>query len=160
MHPDVSGLDALEGHCQRFAVRLAVEDEAVVLIYFCPFFSVLAYRDENPAIAFRAGVAAVPEEDFAQPNRLSQIDLPPGVFLVGGMEAPLAGFLAVHAPGRILFWPNHPTGGKLVRAFRIGLDHPERILASPIGLDLLGRQSGEGLFWGFRGVWLFRFPSQ
>ena len=97
--PHVPRRLGLQGHRQRLVVRLPQEGRAVVLI---GLFELLAVRRQQHADAAgprgESAVAAVEQQQAVQRLHRPQVDLPPRVLFVFGVEAPLAVLEAVDRP--------------------------------------------------------------
>ena len=132
--PHVAGLHSLKRHHERLLVGKAVEHRAVVLVDLAERLAVVRDPDDDPRVTL-GQVAAVVEHDPVDGGGLLEIDLPPGVFLHFGVEAPLAVLHAVAAPRGVLL-PGHvgPPGrdGGLAQG----------VLVEPVGLDLCRTESG------------------
>ncbi len=102
LQADAASPPAVERHHQRLAVAVAVEYLAIVPVDLLESVAAIAQQDQDLGVAGRhAAVAAIVEHEPIQFDRFSQVDLPPGILLIGSVESPLAVNHPVAASGRI-----------------------------------------------------------
>ena len=120
----------VQRHDQRLPVGKAVKRPAVVLVGELEVLAVVGQQDHELHGAGGRAVEAIEEHDAIDRQGLAQIDLPPGIWLLVGMEAPVAILDAVAAAAgvglrRDLLADHRPVG-------------PQHLLAEPIRFDLPG----------------------
>ena len=140
LQPHEPRFGAVQRHAQRFPVGMAEELGAVVLIDAAEIPAVVREQDQDAAGPGReAAIASVVQHDAVQRRRMLQINLPPRLLLVLGMEAPFAVFDAVDGARRIFRDADRrPAAGRRLE--------PQFQLPQPVRFQLLasdGRTVGQ-----------------
>jgi len=110
---------------ERLAVGVAVEGRAVVLIHAVKRRAVVRDQHHDARTARREVATAVVENHAAQRQHVAEVDLPPGLLLVQGVEAPLAVLDAVTGAGGVALLRHGPGGFEA-----------QLVLAPPVGFEL------------------------
>ncbi len=130
LHSHVARRPPVQRHYQRLPVGKAVKQAAVVLVGELKVLAVGGEPDHELHAARRRAVEAIKEHDAIDRPGRAQVDLPPGIRLLVGMEAPVAILDAVAAAAgvglrRDLLANDRPAG-------------PQHLLAEPIRFNLPG----------------------
>ena len=129
LQPDEPGPPAGQIDHKRPAVGVAPEVGAVVLVRLAHVAAVVAQQHTDAPVAGAGGIAAVVEDQPAECDRCAQVDLPPGVILDLGVEAPGAVDHAVDGAGGVSREGHRARRGAIGHAAQLALKQP-------VGLDL------------------------